>query len=355
LLKEGCRAFFRIFSFQKVFDQAIKTRRQAMIPQKTYLPLVFLQKETWSDWLREHSCVETEAWLQIKRIHSPEPGITLAEAVTEAIRFGWIDGKMHSAGEDFFHLRFAPRKTGSLWSKINRQRAEVLISEGKMTESGMKTVQEAIENGRWKNAYTSRVKPEISLDLQTALNGDPFARQAFDDWSNSRQLQYSVWIGQTKRPATRQKRIQEVLNQIRADHPIPQMRPHHGLCFQFFAGKGYSEAFVANMAKTIAWLENHPDETLILESKPDIICHDCPHKRGNRCLTQKKVAGIDRRTLDLCRLENGCQTTWNAYKNIVLDHIILAGRLLEACGDCEWFPSCFESADIIRKKRKSFR
>ena len=70
-------------------------------------------------------------------------GITLEEAVEEAICFGWINGKLKRVDEERFMLRFQIRKDKSVWSQINRLRAEKLIADGKMTSAGLAKIEQA--------------------------------------------------------------------------------------------------------------------------------------------------------------------------------------------------------------------
>lgn len=167
--------------------------------------------QEWSDWLLEHHQQETEIWLKIKKAKSVEEGLTLSEAVNEAIRFGWIDGKVYGHDTKSYLLRLTPRKPGSLWSMINRQRAEVLIADGRMTEAGMEAIRDAQRRGNWQGAYTAKEKPEIPADLEASLKKDPPAWSNFNAWSNSDQLQAIGWIQQSKRQLTRQNRIEKVV------------------------------------------------------------------------------------------------------------------------------------------------
>lgn len=116
--------------------------------------------QEWHDWLNAHHDSETEVWLQIKKVKSKEQGILLSEAVEEALCFGWIDGIMYSSDAQKFIIRMSPRRRGSLWSLINRNRAERMISEGRMTEAGMVAIREAKANGKWQTAYTSKRQPD---------------------------------------------------------------------------------------------------------------------------------------------------------------------------------------------------
>ncbi len=176
----------------------------------SWLSVASLQE--WRDWLAANHRRESEVWLVIRKVGSARPGISLADAVVEAIRFGWIDGKARSLDEHGYLVRLTPRKPGSLWSKINRERAETLIAEGKMTEAGLETVREAQSNGRWQTAYSSLETPDTPPDLANALREKSGAERAFEGWSNSERLQAVRWVGDAKRPETRQRRIDEVVD-----------------------------------------------------------------------------------------------------------------------------------------------
>lgn len=166
----------------------------------------------WHDWLVAHHDIETEIWLQIKKARSKELGIGLEEAVEEALCFGWIDSKMHSLDTEKYILHMTHRKPGSMWSLINRRRAEALIADGRMTEAGLVAIREAQANGRWEAAYTSKEKPDVPNDLAAALVADQVANYHFENWSNSQKLQAIVWIEQSKQPKTRASRIYKVVS-----------------------------------------------------------------------------------------------------------------------------------------------
>jgi len=178
--------------------------------------LDFKNPGQWRNWLTAHHSSESGVWLRIKKSGSGAEGLTLAEAVTEALCFGWIDSRMKSLGDEGYMLRFTPRKPESIWSKINRQRAEALIESGRMTEAGLTAIREAKESGEWQSAYSSREKPEMPEDLCEELKSHAGALDNFSKWANSQQLQAVFWINQAKRPQTRQKRIKDVVAKAKA-------------------------------------------------------------------------------------------------------------------------------------------
>lgn len=178
--------------------------------------LTLKSRDEWSSWLASHHGSEAEVWLKIKKAASKEAGVNLADAVTEALRFGWIDSRMRSLDEEGYILRFSPRKPDSVWSAVNRKRVEALTEAGLMTEAGLAAVSAAKESGHWQTAYSSREKPELPSDLKAELEASPPALENFSSWSNSDQLQAVFWIGQAKRTQTRVNRIKDIASRAKS-------------------------------------------------------------------------------------------------------------------------------------------
>jgi uncharacterized protein YdeI (YjbR/CyaY-like superfamily) len=171
----------------------------------------------WRRWLQENQDALNEAWVVIQKAGSPSEGLRYEEAVDEAMCFGWIDGKMRRLDEHEFIQRFSPRRHRSIWSRRNRDRAERLIEEGRMTEAGLKEVLEAKRNGRWDKAYTSREAPEMPDDLLKALEMSPEAYRNFMAFPNSAQFMYIHYINEAKKAETRTRRIKWVVQRAEQD------------------------------------------------------------------------------------------------------------------------------------------
>ncbi len=160
-------------------------------------------------------------WVIIQKKASKKPGIRYEETVIEAVAHGWIDGKMKSLNDDEFMQRFTPRRNGSVWSLSNRGRAERLISEGRMTPAGLKTVEEAKQNGRWDNARSSsRGAADVPNDLIEALKKNKAAYENFESFPPSARFIYIHWINEAKREDTRERRIKTVV-----DRSMKNLRP----------------------------------------------------------------------------------------------------------------------------------
>jgi len=175
------------------------------------LDLEFGDRRGWRRWLEDNHTHEIEALVVIQKKRSNKKGLKYDEAVDEAVCFGWIDSKMQRIDADRFRQRFSPRKRNSIWSKINRERAEKMIELGLMTRAGFEAVEEAKRNGQWDSAYSSRVTPIIPEDLVKALKENNVSWENFDRFSNSVKLQYVHWVESAKRGETRARRIVEVV------------------------------------------------------------------------------------------------------------------------------------------------
>jgi uncharacterized protein YdeI (YjbR/CyaY-like superfamily) len=173
--------------------------------------LHFRNSSEWHHWLSQHHDVEKEAWLIINKKHSSKAGIGHDKALEEALCFGWIDGILRSVDGDSFALRFSPRKAKSAWSKINKEKAELLIAQGRMTNAGSAKIEEAKKNGLWEDAYTNRKKGMIPTDLVSALSANRVAWANFHGFANSYRNMYIGWVAGAKTNETRKRRIAEVV------------------------------------------------------------------------------------------------------------------------------------------------
>lgn len=176
--------------------------------------LFFANQEAWHDWLEANHAVGREAWLLISKKGAARKSLTLAEAVEEALCYGWIDSHMRPVDAQAYRLRFSPRKPGGIWALSNVHRAERLMREGRMTPAGLAAVDAAKANGEWAAAARredlSLVQPELAEALQT----DEAARTAYQRMAPSLIKQYHHWINSAKRADTRQKRIQVFLEKL---------------------------------------------------------------------------------------------------------------------------------------------
>ena len=120
------------------------------------------------------------------------------------------------------------------------------------------------------------------------------------------------------------------------------LRPHHGMCFQFYAGKGYSADFTDHMGKVIKEFADAPWQKIRLMVVADVVCENCPHNESGICTSQEKVRRYDEEVLRACGLTEGDIIPYAEFLGLVKDRIITSGRRGEICADCSWDCICRE-------------
>jgi hypothetical protein len=121
------------------------------------------------------------------------------------------------------------------------------------------------------------------------------------------------------------------------------LRPHHGMCFQFYEGKGYSPDFTDHMGNVIRALKDDPGRMIRLSAAADLVCRSCPNNEAGSCISQEKVIRYDARVLRTCGISDGDEMPYKDFITLVREKIIEAKLRSTICGDCEW-------DDICRKK-----
>lgn len=101
---------------------------------------------------------------------------------------------------------FAPRRKGSVWTRINKSRIARLEEAGLMEPAGAAAVATAKETGAWTlmDPVEDRIVPD---DLAAAFDLHRGSREHWDSWSPSAQKLILTWIVLAKKPETRAARV----------------------------------------------------------------------------------------------------------------------------------------------------
>ena len=168
-------------------------------------------RQEWRAWLEENHDKKQNIWLIYYKQKSKIPTVSYSDAVDEALCFGWIDSKAKSIDEVKFMQFFSRRKEKSVWSKINKEKIEMLISAGLMTPAGLAIIEKAKANGSW--TILDEVEALIiPPDLEGAFSQKLNAKTYFQSLSRTDQRNILQWLVLAKRPETRQKRIDEIVD-----------------------------------------------------------------------------------------------------------------------------------------------
>lgn len=179
------------------------------MPGKDLPILEFPDRGAWALWLDEHHESSGAVWLKIAKKGSGATTITHAEALEEAIRYGWIDGQKGAFDDSFWLQRFIARGPRSKWSQVNRRTATEMIEQGTMRPAGLGQVEAAKEDGRWEAAYAPQSTVTVPDDFQDALDANAAANEFFATLKRSERYSYLYRIYDAKRPETRARRIRE--------------------------------------------------------------------------------------------------------------------------------------------------
>ena len=170
-------------------------------------------RKAWRTWLEKHHATSTGTWLVYAKKHSGLPSLTYKDAVEEALCFGWIDSKIHPLDDDFYMQVFTPRKPKSAWSALNKARVKQLLAAGLMTAAGLAVVEAAKASGAWR-ANDHAEKLIIPPDLERAIKANAEASRNWASYTNSRRKGVLYRLAAAKRPETRAKYLQQIVENM---------------------------------------------------------------------------------------------------------------------------------------------
>jgi uncharacterized protein YdeI (YjbR/CyaY-like superfamily) len=161
----------------------------------------------WSTWLASHHADTPGVWLVAAR-RDVDKALSYEETVMEALRWGWIDSTQKPLDEQRSMTWFAPRRRGSVWTRLNKGRIARLEASGLLEPAGHAAVEAAKVNGMWTlmDDVEALVVP---ADLTAAFCDHPGSCEQFDAFPPSARKQILGWIALAKKPETRAARVAE--------------------------------------------------------------------------------------------------------------------------------------------------
>ncbi|MEO8437858.1 MAG: YdeI/OmpD-associated family protein [Chloroflexota bacterium] len=174
------------------------------------------------DWFDENHATADELWLGIYKKASGRPTVVWSEAVDEALCVGWIDGIAKRLDDVSHAQRFTPRRKGSNWSAINVAKVAELTTQGRMRPPGMAAF----------DARTAERTAIYSYEQEaTSLTDEETGRfradeTAWADWERrppSYRRTVTHWVTTAKQPATRDRRMERLIEDSRAGRPVGPM------------------------------------------------------------------------------------------------------------------------------------
>ncbi|MGV8138493.1 MAG: YdeI family protein [Mangrovibacterium sp.] len=179
------------------------------------LPVISFEKaEDWRNWLEENHDNEKGVWLRFYKKGTGRPTVNYGTALDEALCYGWIDGQSKKYDHESYLQKFTPRRSRSIWSKINIAHIDRLEKEGKMQPAGRKAVEAAKADGRWDAAYDSPKTMEVPEDFIAELSKNEKALVFFESLNKTNRYAIAWRLQTAKKPETRERRKQLMLEMM---------------------------------------------------------------------------------------------------------------------------------------------
>ena len=189
-------------------------------------PTFFATPSEFRRWLEEHHATARELWVGFYKKGSRRASISWAEAVDEALCFGWIDGVRKGIDDVSYCIRFTPRKRRSVWSTVNVKRVEELARLGRMHPAGLAAFEERAEER--SGIYSYEQEKSVALDEPYAreLRANEKASNFFTSQAPWYQRAAAWWVMSAKKEETRRRRLATLIEDSEQGRTVaPLTRP----------------------------------------------------------------------------------------------------------------------------------
>ncbi len=176
--------------------------------------MLFKSQKGWTVWLGKNHAKSPGVWLQIAKKTGNLKSVSYAEALEAALCYGWIDGQKKALDGSAWLQKFSPRGSRSIWSKINRKKAEELITSGRMQPAGLAAIEQAKRSGQWEAAYDSQRTVGVPADLQAALNQNAKAKAFFATLDSANRYAILFRLQTAKKAETRAQRLEQFVRML---------------------------------------------------------------------------------------------------------------------------------------------
>lgn len=174
-------------------------------------PTFFATAADFRQWLERHHATATELHVGFYKKDSGRGGLTKAEAIDEALCFGWIDGIIHRIDAQSYCHRFTPRQPGSIWSNVNLANVRRLRRTGRMHPAGLAVhaTRRVEKTGiySFENRKTAKLPPVMQRKFKAVKKAWAF----FSTQAPSYQRTAVHWIISAKQPETRETRLARLI------------------------------------------------------------------------------------------------------------------------------------------------
>lgn len=179
-----------------------------MIKTENFQKVEVTSSEELNRWLEMNHNQKESIWLVTFKKSIPDKYVSRTEVLDLLLCYGWIDGIRRKLDDNRTMQLISPRKVEH-WAKSYKDRAEKLISQGKMKSAGFKSITLSKKSGLW--IFMDDVdKLIIPADLQKQLVKYEGAEPFFSNINDSSKRFVLRWIKLSKTDKTRNSRIKKI-------------------------------------------------------------------------------------------------------------------------------------------------
>jgi len=187
-------------------------------------PRFFRSALEFRRWLASHHAAAKELWVGFHKVGVGRAGIRYAEALDEALCFGWIDGVRRSLGATRYTIRFTPRRPRSIWSAVNVARVEELTRLGRMRPAGVRAFAARTAERTGVYSFERLAAAKLTKSQEAALRANRRAAKFFDAQPAGYRRTAIHWVVSAKKEETRQRRLKLLISDSAAGWRIGPLR-----------------------------------------------------------------------------------------------------------------------------------
>jgi uncharacterized protein YdeI (YjbR/CyaY-like superfamily) len=173
-------------------------------------PKFFKSQAAFRAWLEKHHATERELWMGYYKKGSGKVGLVYAEALDEALCFGWIDGIVKRVDDISYMQRWTPRRRASVWSNVNTKRFAELKKMRAVAPAGLKAFADRDEKRSGIYLY-ERKEEALAPQYVKAFKATPGAWEFLQAQPPGYKRLAIGWIMHAKKEETRQKRLKAMI------------------------------------------------------------------------------------------------------------------------------------------------
>jgi len=188
-------------------------------------PHFFRDGAAFRRWLAKQHASRDALWVGLHKKQSMAAGLRYADAVDEALCYGWIDGQARRIDDDRYMIRFSPRRARSVWSAVNIRKYEALAAAGRVEPAGQAAfgARDPARSGVY--SYEQAGIPEFEPEQERQFRKAKRAWSFFTGAAPSYQRTARHWVLSARKADTRERRLVRLIECSAAGERLPHLTP----------------------------------------------------------------------------------------------------------------------------------